>query len=60
MSLCQMSKPDNWENENPIDLRTKIALKVLFLIFRVLSPYRFSHDFEKEITSIQKEIEGLK
>lgn len=55
-----MAKGDNWENENPIDLRTKIALKVLFLIFRVLSPYRFNHEFEEEITALQKELEELK
>lgn len=51
---------ENWENENPIDARTRIALKVLFLIFKVLSPYRFAHDFSKDIENLQKELEGLK
>jgi len=50
----------DWANEDVIDLRTKLALKVLFLIFKVLSPYRFEHRFEKEITDLQKSIMELK
>lgn len=49
----------DWENEDKIDLRTKIAVKVLFMIFKVLSPYRFEHRFEKELTELQKDIMGL-
>lgn len=51
---------DNWANEKPIDLRTKLALKVLLLIFKVLSPYRFANEFEADIKALTKSIEELK
>lgn len=49
----------NWENEEALDLRTKIGLKVLFLMFKVLSPYRFASQFEKDIEAIKKELDAL-
>lgn len=55
-----MSKEENWENENPIDLRTKIALKVLFLMFKILSPYRFAHQMSEDIENLKKDLESLK
>lgn len=54
-----MSKPEDWENENKIDIRTKIALKVLLLIFKVLSPYRFANGFEADIKQLEKDIYSL-
>lgn len=54
-----MAKQEDWENDNKIDARTKIALKILFFIFKVLSPYRFAHDFEKELKGLQDEMDKL-
>lgn len=54
-----MAKKENWENNTEIDVRTKAALKVLLLIFKVLSPYRFAHNFEKDIQQLEKDIYGL-
>lgn len=53
-----MSK-DEWQNNDKIDIRTKIGLKVLFLMFKVLSPYRFASHFEKDIEAIKKELDSL-
>lgn len=52
-------RKEDWENNNKIDLRTKVALKVLLLIFKILSPYRFAHEFEADIKALEKEIYGL-
>ncbi len=53
-----MGKED-WSNEEKIDLRTKIALKVLLLVFKVLSPYRFAHEFKNQIDELEKDIYSL-
>lgn len=53
-----MSK-DEWTNQEKIDLRSKIALKVLLIIFKVLSPYRFASQFEKDIAQLEKDIYSL-
>ncbi len=54
-----MTKTDNdeWGNDAPIDYRTKLGLRVLLLIFKVIAPYRFANGFEKEIVAIQKQID---
>jgi hypothetical protein len=54
-----MSKQDEWENENKIDVRTRVAIKILFFIFKVLSPYRFAASFEKELKMLQEELDKL-
>lgn len=51
-----MSK-DEWQNNDKLDYRTKLGLKVLILVFKVIAPYRFASHFEKEISSIQKQID---
>lgn len=56
-----MAKGDeDWGNEEPMNLRTKIALRVLMLMFKILSPYRFEHRFEKELKAIDDDIKGIK
>lgn len=54
-----MSKDTNWANEEPISVRTKFAIKILFFIFRVLSPYQFEHRFEKELKMLEQEVDKL-
>lgn len=49
----------DWENDNKIDLRTKIALKVLIIIFKVLSPYKFAHEFKADIEKLEKDVYSL-
>ncbi len=52
-----MSK--EWENEDKLNVRTKIGLKVLFLMFKVIAPYQFASQFEKDIEAIKKELDAL-
>ena len=54
-----MSRQDNWENKAKIDVRTRLAIKILFFIFKVLSPYRFAHDFEEDLKKLQAEVDKL-
>lgn len=54
-----MSKEEDWNNTNKIDARTRLALKLLFFIFKILSPYRFGTTFEKEIIALQAEMDKL-
>lgn len=50
---------ENWDNNTPIGIRTKLALKVLLLIFKILSPYEFEHRFEDSIKKIESDIMGI-
>ena len=47
-------------NEHQIDFRTKLALKVLMLMVRVIAPYRFEHQFDKHMNEISKMIDEIK
>jgi len=51
---------EEWENEEPMHLRTKIALRVLLLMFKILGPYRFEHRFEKDIKGLEEDIRSIK
>jgi hypothetical protein len=53
-----MAKED-WQNDKSLDLRTKLGLRVLMLMFRIISPYRFAHEFEKELTALQKQLDEV-
>lgn len=50
---------ENWDNKEPIGIRTKLALRVLLLMFKILSPYQFEHRFEKDITKLEADINGI-
>lgn len=54
-----MNKAD-WENNEPLGIRTKIALKILFVMVKILSPYEFGSKFEKEFDAIAKDIYEVK
>lgn len=54
-----MATKENWENEEKIDARTRFAIKILFFIFKVLSPYKFEHRFEKELKRLEDEMDKL-
>lgn len=55
-----MGKTDEWENEEPLHLRTKLALRVLLLMFKILGPYRFEHRFEKDLAALEADIRSIK
>jgi hypothetical protein len=50
---------DNWDNKEPIGIRTKLALRVLLLMFKILSPYQFEHRFEKDLGKLEADINAL-
>jgi hypothetical protein len=52
-------RKEDWANETKIDARTRFAIKILFFIFKVLSPYRFATNFEKELKMLQDELDKL-
>lgn len=50
---------ENWDNKEPIGIRTKLALRVLLLMFKILSPYQFEHRFEKDLAKLEADINGI-
>lgn len=50
---------ENWDNKEPIGIRTKLALRVLLLMFKILSPYQFEHRFSKDLEQLEKDINGI-
>lgn len=48
---------ENWDNKEKMGMRTKIALRVLMLMFKIVSPYQFGHQFEKDIAQLDKQIQ---
>lgn len=55
--MSKSAQTDNWSNESQLDYRSKLGLRILLLIFKVVSPYRFGNEFSKEIEAIQKQID---
>lgn len=51
-----MSKED-WDNQEKLNIRTKLGLRVLMLMFRIISPYRFAHEFKEELAALQKQLD---
>lgn len=49
---------EEWQNKEKLDVRTKLGLRVLMLMFRIISPYRFAHEFNKELEALQKQLDA--
>ena len=47
-----------YSNSKPLNLRTRISLKILLLMYRTLSPYEYEHQFKTEINDISKAIDN--
>lgn len=43
---------NDWTNDKKLNLRTKLALKILLLMVKVISPYQFEHQFKAELEKI--------
>ncbi len=50
---------EDWDNKEKISQRTRFGIKILFFIFKVLSPYKFERTFEKELKMLQDEVDKL-
>ena len=51
---------EKYMNAQPLNLRTRIALKVLLIMYRTLSPYEYEHQFKKELEDLGKAIDNYK
>lgn len=47
-----------YSNSKPLNLRTRISLKILLLMYRTLAPYEYEHQFKSEINDIAKAIDN--
>ena len=47
-----------YSNNKPLNLRTRISLKILLLMYRTLAPYEYEHQFKTEINDIAKAIDN--
>lgn len=54
------SQDDKYSNNKPLNLRTRISLKILLLMYRTLAPYEYEHQFKTEINDIAKSIDNYK
>lgn len=54
------SQDKEWSNNHDLGIRTKIALRILLLMVKVASPYRWEHEYKKELEAIDKTIAEAK
>ena len=47
-----MSK--EWTNDEQLNIRTKLGLRLLLMMFTIVAPYQFGAKFEGELTAIKK------
>lgn len=52
------SQDEKYSNSKPLNLRTRISLKILLLMYRTLAPYEYEHQFKSEIDGIAKAIDN--
>lgn len=45
---------ENWDNTEQLPMRTKLAVRLLLLAVKILSPYKFEHRFEEEFKEINE------
>ena len=58
--MSNETQNEKYSNSKPLNLRTRISLKVLLLMYRTLSPYEYEHQFKKEIEDLAKSIDNYK
>lgn len=44
----------DWTNNKELNIRQKLALRLIILAIGLLEPYQFSHQFDKEFDDIKK------
>lgn len=50
----------DWTNGKELNVRQKLALRLIVLAIGILEPYQFAHQFEKEFADIKALINGEK
>jgi hypothetical protein len=48
---------NTWDNEEPLSVRTRLALKLLMLMFKITAPYQFGNQFKEDIEKIIEELD---
>lgn len=46
-------------NGKAVDFRTKLSLKILMLMIRILMPYRYEHQFNDQLKEIATMIDRI-
>jgi hypothetical protein len=47
-----------WENDAPLNIRTRLAIRLLLLCVKLLAPYSFEHQFQSYFKQIEDELKG--
>lgn len=45
---------EEWSNEKALNIRTKLGLRLLLMMFTIVSPYQFGNKFEAELEAVKK------
>lgn len=48
----------SWTNDKPLNLRSRIALKLICIAIKIVEPYQFGHQFDAEWRSLEDLITG--
>lgn len=48
----------SWTNDKPLNLRQRAALKLISIAIKIIEPYQFAHEFEKEWSQFENIING--
>ena len=48
----------SWTNDKPLNLRSRIALKLICIAIKVVEPYQFAHEFERDWKQLDDIIAG--
>ncbi len=43
-----------WTNDKELNIRTKLGLRLLMMMFAIVAPYQFGKNFETEMGAIKK------
>lgn len=48
----------SWTNDKPLNLRQAIALKLVVIAIKIVAPYEYNHQFEKDWKELEDIITG--
>lgn len=48
----------SWSNDKPMNIRQKLSIRLIFLAVKIVAPYEYEHQFQKEWDDIQKLLNG--
>jgi hypothetical protein len=48
----------DWENKDPISLRSRLAIGLILLAIQLLDPYKFKHEFQDDFNDLKEALTG--